>query len=111
MASGPRPSLRLEQRGDLAFGLDVGRDAAARAGRSHGGLPGRRRIVRGGLVGLVEERVAWCMAGTLRARRADGSRIEHVARVAGLPGVAPGAPAVVDAALVPDPGGVFLELE
>ena len=80
------------------------------------GFPGRRGFARRRrLVGLVEERIARRRRRAVRTRAARGRRrarsrglaCEHVARIAGLAVVAPGAAAVVDAAA----RAVFLELD
>src|SRR6185369_3059247 len=96
-------SCRLEQRRDFPLGLDVRRDAA---GGLDGGLPGGRRLGGGRLVRLVEERVAGCARRAVIALRTWSPftlarRIEHIARIAHLADLAPGAAAVVDAAARP----------
>src|SRR5512133_3642876 len=100
--------FRLEQRGDLALGLDVGRNSTGSGlGRR---FPGRSGLGGRCLVRLIEERVAWRRRRpvlALRPRRALAGRIEHVARIAHLTGFAPGTAAVVDAAARP----VFFELQ
>mgnify|MGYP000281710924 CR=1 FL=1 len=62
----------FEQRGHLALGFDVGRNAAARACSRLGRLPNGCGFARGGLVGLLKEGVSvdggWSKAASALTR-------------------------------------------